>query len=131
METEAPASSSFFLTSSASCLETFSITLARSGFHQVLGFLQAEVRTDAADFLDHVDLLVATGGQDNGELGLLFSGFGRSGGGAAGGGHGDRSGGGDAPLFFQQLGQLGGFQDGQGRTGRSTSFSSLDMGFVL
>src|SRR3989344_6896668 len=58
----------------------------RSAFDQVLGFLQAEVRTDAADFLDHVDLLVATGGQNNGELGLLFGGFGRSGGARRGGG---------------------------------------------
>ena len=53
--------------------------------------------------------------QDDGELGLLFGGFGRSGAAAAGGGgHGDRSSGADAPLFFQQLGQFGGFQDGQG-----------------
>jgi hypothetical protein len=86
----------------------------RSAFDEVLGFLQAEVRTDAADFLDHVDLLVATVRQDDGELGLLFGGFGRSSGSAASGGDGDRSGGGDAPLFFQQLGELSGFQDGQG-----------------
>jgi hypothetical protein len=32
----------------------------------------------------------------------------------AGGGDGHRRGGGDAPLFFQQLGELSGFQDGQG-----------------
>jgi hypothetical protein len=31
-----------------------------------------------------------------------------------GGGGGHRRGGGHAPLFFQQLGELGGFQDGQG-----------------
>ena len=33
----------------------------------------------------------------------------------AGGGDGHRRGGGDAPLFFQQLGELGSFQNGQGR----------------
>jgi hypothetical protein len=32
-----------------------------SAFDQVLGFLEAQVRTDAADFLDDVDLLVAAG----------------------------------------------------------------------
>ena len=87
-----------------------------SAFDQVLGFLQAEVRTNRADFLDHVDLLVAAGGQHDGELGLLFGGFGRSRAttGARSGGHGHRSGGGDAPLLFQHLGELGGFQDGQG-----------------
>src|SRR5690606_18914197 len=65
----------------------------RSAFDQVLGFLQAEVRTDAADFLDDVDLLVAAVQQDDGELGLLFTGFGGgSATGAAGRhGHGDRS----------------------------------------
>src|SRR5690606_39439448 len=46
----------------------------RSAFDQVLGFLQAQVRTDAADFLDHVDLLVAAVQQDDGEFGLLFAG---------------------------------------------------------
>jgi hypothetical protein len=44
---------------------------------------------------------------------LLFSSFSRSGGAAAGSGDGDRSSGADAPLFFQQLGQFSGFEDGQ------------------
>ncbi|MDQ1153928.1 hypothetical protein QE389_001127 [Brevundimonas sp. SORGH_AS 993] len=70
-------------------------------------------RTDAADFLDHVDLLVAAVDQDDGELGLLFGGFSRSGGAAGRHGHGDRSSGADAPLFFQQLGQFSGFQNGK------------------
>src|SRR5690606_20440917 len=81
----------------------------------VLGFLQTQVRTDAADFLDHVDLLVAAVDQDNGELGLLFA---RGGGVTTTSGrsssNGDRSGGGNAPLFFEQLGQFSGFEDGQG-----------------
>src|SRR5204862_4376834 len=81
----------------------------------VLGFLQAEVRTNRTHFLDDVDLLVAAGGQHDGELGLLLGGFSRSSGGATGGGgHGDRRGGGNAPLVFEQLGELGSFQNGQG-----------------
>ena len=38
---------------------------------------------------------------------------GRGRGGAAGGHHGDRSGGGDAPLLFEQLRQLGRLEDGE------------------
>src|SRR5665213_1375704 len=81
------------------------LDVLRGAFDQVLGFLQAEVGTDRADFLDHVDLLVATGGEDNRELGLHV--VVRARGGAAGGrsrGRRDRSGGGYAPLFFKQLG---------------------------
>lgn len=111
----APASVSFFE------IDLFGLLLRdvlddvlRSAFDQVLGFLQAEVRTDAADFLDHVDLLVAAVDEDDGEFGLLFGGFSRSGGGATSGGDGDRSGGRDAPLFFQQLREFSGFQHRQG-----------------
>src|SRR5690606_33233577 len=86
----------------------------RSAFDQVLGFLQTQVGADAADFLDDVDLLVAAVNQDNGELGLLFSGFSRSSG-AGDSSDGDRSSSRDAPLVFQQLRQFSGFQDGQGR----------------
>ena len=46
-------------------------------FDEILGLLEAE-RGDRADFLDDLDLLVADGGQNDGELGLLFD---RSGGG--------------------------------------------------
>ena len=56
----------------------------------------------------------ATVRQDDGEFGLLFGSFGRSGGSATSGGDGDRSGGRDAPLFFEQLGELSSFQDRQG-----------------
>jgi hypothetical protein len=45
---------------------------------------------------------------------LLFHRRGGFGGDRRGAGEGDRRGGGNAPLFFEQLGQLGGFQDGQG-----------------
>src|SRR5271166_3917906 len=51
----------------------------RGAFDEVLGLLEAE-GGDRADFLDHFDLLVADGGEDHGELGLLLdrSGCGRS-----------------------------------------------------
>src|SRR5439155_8324689 len=57
---------------------------------------------DHADFLDHVDLLAAVAGEDDVELGLLFSG--RSG--SSGGGRSSRNGGsgGNAPLLFEGLG---------------------------
>ena len=61
-----------------------------------------------------LDLLVAGRSQDNGELGLLFR---RSGSGAtsarSGDGHGSR--GGHAPLLFQELGELSGLENGEGR----------------
>ena len=87
----------------------------RRAFDEVLGFLQAQVGADGADFLDDVDLLVAAGGQHDGEFGLLFDSF-RRGGAAASrhGGHRHRRGGRDAPLFFKLLGELGGLHDGQG-----------------
>ncbi len=59
--------------SSASSLETCSLTALPSGFNQILGFLQAEAG-DAANFLDHVDLGSACRLQDDVELCLLFSG---------------------------------------------------------
>src|SRR5918997_2409851 len=47
----------------------------RGALHQVLGLLEAEAR-DCPDLLDHVDLLVAGLGQDDGELRLLLGGRG-------------------------------------------------------
>src|SRR5690349_14370079 len=44
---------------------------ARSAFHEVLRFLQAQAG-DGADFLDDVDLLVTRAGQHHGELRLGF-----------------------------------------------------------
>src|SRR6476660_4040425 len=70
-----------------------------AGLDQVLGLLQAETR-DGADLLDDVDLLVTTGFEDDGELGLLLS---RSGTAASSGtgshGHGGR--GRHAPLLLE------------------------------
>src|SRR5690242_964920 len=75
----------------------------RRALDQVLGLLEAEAG-DRADLLDDVDLLVAGGGQDDVELGLLG---GRSGGGGARrGGDGDRRGGRDAPLLLEHLRKL-------------------------
>ena len=112
--TLAPAASSLALMSAASCLETFSFTFCGAPSTRSLASFRPRSGRTRADFLDHVDLLVAAAGQHDGELGLLFGGFGRSGrGGARRGGHGHRRGGGDAPLLFQQLGELGGFQHGE------------------
>src|SRR5208283_1677650 len=83
----------------------------RRAFDEVLGFLEAKAG-DGADFLDDLNLLVSGGGQDDVELGLLLD---RSGGGARSRRDGDRGGGRDAPLLFEELGELGGFQHGQRR----------------
>src|SRR5690606_33999802 len=83
-------------------------------FDESLGFAEAQAG-DGADFLDHVDLVVAEGGQNNVELGLLFGGSRRSSTGARSGRNGDRSDGGDAPLLFEQLGQFRGLEDREGR----------------
>ena len=53
--------------------------------------------------------------ENDGELGLLLD---RGGGGSAAsrsGGDGDGGSGRDAPLGFQEFGEFGGFEDGQGR----------------
>src|SRR5262245_50012808 len=42
-----------------------------AGFHQVLGLLQAEPG-DSTHLLDDVDLLLASGFEDDGEFGLLL-----------------------------------------------------------
>src|ERR1051326_2896843 len=75
---------------------------------EVLGLLEAETG-DRADDLDHLDLLLAGAGEDDVERRLLL-GLGRSS--ATGGGHGDRSGGGDAPLLLDLLLQLDELEDG-------------------
>ncbi len=63
-------------------------------------------------------------GQNDREFGLFR---GRSGGGGSrSGGSGHRSGGGNAPFFFQELGEVRGFQNGQGDRS-STSFSIFDI----
>ena len=63
-------------------LRTPSLTTLPPAFDEVLGFLEAKAR-DGADFLDDVDLLVATRLQDDGELGLLFDGAAAAAAGAA------------------------------------------------
>src|SRR5690606_18679904 len=86
----------------------------RSGLDQSLGFAQAQTG-DGTDFLDDVDLVVAEGGENNVKFGLLFSGRGSATSTTASSGNSNRSGGGNAPLFFQHLRQFGSFQNGQGR----------------
>src|SRR5690606_26879425 len=81
-------------------------------FNQSLGFAETQAG-DGTDFLDDVDLVVAERGENNVEFGLFFSGSSRSS--TAGGSNGNRSSGGNAPLFFQHLRQFGSFQNGQGR----------------
>src|SRR5439155_17655067 len=43
----------------------------RSALHEILGFLQAQAG-NLAHYLDHVDLLIPHGGEDNAEFGLLL-----------------------------------------------------------
>jgi hypothetical protein len=110
--TLAPAPSSFFLMSSASAFDTPSLTAFGAPSTRSLASLEAQAG-DRADFLDDVDLVVAELGEDHVELGLLLS---RSGGGsrrAGSGNHRDRSGGGNAPLLFEQLRELGGLENGE------------------
>src|SRR3954468_15637947 len=84
----------------------------RRRLDQVLGLLEAEAG-DLAHRLDHVDLLVAGRSQHDREL-VLHLGRSRSSGARSGGGR-DRSGGADAPLLLEQLAELSGFEDRQGR----------------
>ena len=83
----------------------------RSGFHQRLGFGQAE-RGDRADFLDDGDLVAAVAGQDDVEFGLFFDSFGSSAT-ASRGSNGNSSSGGNAPCFFEGLGKVSRLEDGQ------------------
>src|SRR5690606_21367008 len=81
----------------------------RRAFDEVLGFLEAQAG-DGADFLDDGDLVAASIGQDNVELGLFLGG---SSSGASGGssGHGHGSSGGNAPLLFEVLDETGDFEN--------------------
>src|SRR5690606_19883932 len=72
---------------------------------QVLGLLQAQAR-DFAHGLDGVHLVLAGGGEHDGELGLLLGGGGRGAPARRGGGDGDGGGGGDAELLFHVLDEL-------------------------
>lgn len=81
----------------------------RSAVDEGLGLGQTEVG-DGANSLDDLDLLVTNGGEDDGELILLFLGRGsaRSGGGDSG----DRSGGFDVELLFEGLDEVGQLNEG-------------------
>src|SRR5207248_359654 len=69
----------------------------RGALDEILRLLQAEAG-DRPHFLDHIDLLVADGGEDDVELGLLGHRRGSGCTAAAGGRDGDWSGGRNAPL---------------------------------
>src|SRR5690606_15940217 len=79
------------------------LDVLRRALDQVLGLLQAQAG-DGTDDLDDLDLLVADGLPDDGELGLLLGGGGTAGG--RGSGDGDRGGGGDTELLLHRLDQL-------------------------
>ena len=113
--TLAPASSSFFLISSASALDTPSLTALGARLDEVLGFLEAEAG-DLADDLDDVDLVGAGFLELDGELRLLLDR--RSGGAAAAAGprDGDR-GCLDAPLVLERLDEVRDLDDRAGSKG--------------
>src|SRR5690348_16994784 len=78
----------------------------RSAFDQRLRLAEAQAG-DRADFLDHVDLLAAVAGQNDVELGLLFSGCRSSSAAARSRARNrDRSRSRDAPLLFERLGEI-------------------------
>ena len=117
ISTLAPVSSSFFLMVSASSFDTPSLT-AFEQFDQVFRFFQAEGRNDFANDFDDVDFLVAGILQDDVELGLGFSS--RAGGNSRASSGSNRCSSRNAPLLFEKLGEVGGFENGQSRTGHST-----------
>src|SRR5215204_3365289 len=99
----------------------------RCALDEVLRLLEAKPG-DGADFLDHLDLLVADGGEDDGELGLLLDR--RRGGARRAGGDGDGGRGRDAPLLLEQLCELGGFENGQRRK-IVNDFGKIGHGLIL
>ena len=106
-----PASSIFFLISAASSFGTPSLIGLGRALDELLGLLETEAG-DRADLLDHLDLLVAEGEQDDVELGPSPRRRPRR---PAGRGHGHGRGGGDAPLLLEERGELGGLHDGEAR----------------
>src|SRR5260221_7316854 len=86
----------------------------RRALDEVLGLFETEAR-DRTDFLDHVDLLVAEGRENDVELGLLGSRCGSCRTATAGGCDGNRGSGRDTPLLFEHLRELGCLDDGEGR----------------
>src|SRR5262245_12623620 len=82
----------------------------RRAVDEILGLLEAQAR-DFAHGLDGVDLVLAGGREDHGELGLLLGGRGAGTTAGRGGGDGDGSGGGDAELVFHVLDELRELED--------------------
>src|SRR3984893_685633 len=75
---------------------------------QILGLLEAQAG-ERAHLLDHLDLLVVDGGENGGELRLLFGWRGGAGG-AGSRGDGDRGRGRHAPLLLQHFRKVGGLE---------------------
>ncbi len=93
----------------------------RSAINEVLRFLQAQAG-DGADNLNHFNLLVASGQQDDVELGLLFSSGSSS---ATSARSGDSQGsGGNAELLFERLDQVVQFHHGH----RANGFEDVFFG---
>src|SRR3954454_7887417 len=83
-----------------------------SGLDQLLGLLEAEAG-EGALLLDHVDLLLARGLEDDVELVLLLHGLGLTGAAGSGrGGSGDRGSGGHAEGVFELLYELAELEEG-------------------
>ena len=104
--TEAPTSSSFFLSSSL-VLGDLLLDGAADALDLRLGFRQAQVG-DLTDGLDDLDLLIAEAGQNDVKLGLLL-------GGSSSAGHrsgGNSSSGGNAEHIFDLVHELGQLEDG-------------------
>ena len=78
-------------------------------FDEGLGFGEAETGDGSADFLNDGDLVRAAFSQDDIELGLFFFCFSNDWATTTTG----RSGGADAPLFFEGFDEFGGFEDGE------------------
>src|SRR3569623_1616043 len=94
-------------------VDTFLDGLGRA-FDQSLGFAETQAG-DRTDFLDDVALVVAEGGENNVELGLLFGSGGRSRSTARGGRDGNRSSSRNAPFLFEHLREFRSLENGQGR----------------
>src|SRR4051812_15662628 len=83
----------------------------RRAIDEILGLLQAQAR-HFAHGLDGVDLVLAGGREDHGELGLLLGGGTTGGTTGRGGGDGNGGGGGNAELLFHVLDELRQLEDG-------------------
>ena len=112
--TLAPAASSLVLMSAASCLEMFSFTFCGApSTRSLASFRPRSGRTVRTSLITLIFLSPPPVSTTVNSVCSSAASAGAARRRAGGGGHGHRRGGGDAPLLFQQLGELGGFQNGQ------------------